>query len=99
MINNFTYEQLVLTPTFTKREIDVIDLVSKGYSNTRIAEILIIGKRTVDTHYGNLHNKLNIDWDGYVETAISVVRLRMVLIWFKHKNEIIRDSIKKGLVQ
>ena len=99
MINNFTYEQLVLTPTFTMREIEVIDLVSKGYSNKQIGEILTLSRHTVDTHYNNLHNKIDVDWDDYEERATSVVRLRMVLVWLRHKDEIIRDSKKKGLIK
>jgi len=41
----------------TKREVEVLKLVSKGMSNTEIADKLFISKRTVDGHKANLIQK------------------------------------------
>ena len=44
----------------TPREIDVLRLVVKGYTNSQIAEHLYISVRTVEYHRGNLTGKLNL---------------------------------------
>jgi two-component system response regulator NreC len=44
----------------TPREIDVLRLVVKGYTNSQIAEQLYISVRTVEYHRGNLTGKLNL---------------------------------------
>ena len=42
------------------REKEVLTLVAKGYSNKEIAEQLIISVKTVETHKGNLMEKLQM---------------------------------------
>ncbi|MFK9095139.1 response regulator [Bacillus salipaludis] len=42
------------------REKEVLTLIAKGYSNKEIAEQLIISVRTVETHKGNLMEKLQM---------------------------------------
>jgi DNA-binding NarL/FixJ family response regulator len=41
----------------TKREIEILELVAKGFSNPEIADMLFISKRTVDGHKANLVQK------------------------------------------
>ncbi len=43
--------------SLTKREKEVLELISKGYTNAEIADKLFISIRTVDTHKNNLINK------------------------------------------
>ena len=40
------------------REIQVVDLVRKGYKNKRIAEELFISERTVDAHMQHIYEKV-----------------------------------------
>jgi two-component system response regulator NreC len=47
-------------PTLTKREIDVLRLIARGYTNSQIAEQLSVSPRTVEGHRANLMGKLNL---------------------------------------
>lgn len=44
----------------TSREMDVLKLVAKGYSNQEIADQLVISERTARTHVGNILRKLHL---------------------------------------
>ena len=44
----------------TKRELEVADLISYGYSNANIAKILFISEHTVKDHTKNIYRKLNV---------------------------------------
>ncbi len=44
----------------TSREIDVLRLIARGYTNGQVAENLHISVRTVEYHRGNLTAKLNL---------------------------------------
>ena len=44
----------------TSREIEVLRLIARGYTNGQVAETLHISVRTVEYHRGNLTNKLNL---------------------------------------
>jgi DNA-binding NarL/FixJ family response regulator len=43
--------------TLSSREIEVIELIAKEYSNAKIAEALFISERTVETHRKNIFRK------------------------------------------
>jgi DNA-binding NarL/FixJ family response regulator len=45
----------------TPRERQVLDLIARGFSNQRIAEHLVIGVRTVETHVERILRKLNVE--------------------------------------
>ncbi len=45
----------------TKREMEIIELISQGLSNKEIASKLYISTNTVRTHIDNIFNKLNVD--------------------------------------
>lgn len=44
----------------TKREIEIIELVKKGYSSKRIAETLFVSQHTVEMHRHNIFKKLKV---------------------------------------
>jgi two-component system, NarL family, response regulator NreC len=46
--------------TLTSRELDVLRLLAKGYTNRQIAEELVVSIRTIETHRANMMNKLNL---------------------------------------
>lgn len=45
--------------TLTTREIEIVKLIAKEYSNAKIAEELFISERTVETHRKNIFRKTN----------------------------------------
>lgn len=47
--------------SLTKRETEVIELLSKGLSNKRIAEGLTLSTRTIETHVNNMLIKTNCE--------------------------------------
>ena len=55
----------------TSREIEVLRLLAKGYTNRQIAEVLRISVRTVEGHRANLMSKLEVhsrvELTGYAE--------------------------------
>jgi DNA-binding NarL/FixJ family response regulator len=56
----------------TTREVEVLRLVARGYTNRQIAETLSLSVRTVETHRANITGKLGlrsrVDLANYVET-------------------------------
>jgi two-component system nitrate/nitrite response regulator NarL len=46
--------------TLTNRELDVLSLISQGYSNERISKALYISESTVKKHITNILSKLNL---------------------------------------
>lgn len=47
-------------PSVTKRENDIAELVARGLSNQRIADRLLISRRTAEHHIEHLFDKLNV---------------------------------------
>ena len=56
----------------TEREVEVLQLMAKGWSNKRIAEELGIGERTVAFHVENLLAKLGAD--NRTEAVVEAIR-------------------------
>jgi DNA-binding NarL/FixJ family response regulator len=47
--------------TLTEREIDVLHLIARGYSNSEISKELCISMNTVKTHIRNIFHKLEVE--------------------------------------
>lgn len=47
--------------TLSKREIEVMKLIVKGYHNPQIAKMLFISRYTVEQHRKNIHRKLKTE--------------------------------------
>ncbi len=48
------------TTSLTRRELDVLNLIVKGYTNRRIAQELTLSLGTVNSHRANIMSKLNL---------------------------------------
>ena len=47
-------------PNLTEREVDVLELLAKGFSPGEIGELLQISRHTVIAHSRNIHRKLEV---------------------------------------
>lgn len=52
------------TTTLTSREVEVLELISKGFTNQQIAQHLVIEVGTVKNHVHNILEKLNVSSRG-----------------------------------
>src|SRR5688572_1193736 len=66
----------VLTNYLTKREIEIIQLLSEEHDSVEVAELLCISRNTVDTHRKNIMRKIN------TRSVVGIVR-------FAYKNGLI----------
>ena len=53
-------DNLALKTGLTQREVELLKLLTRGWSNAQIAELLNITERTVKFHTGNIYHKLEI---------------------------------------
>lgn len=74
-INNSHHQDDV---KLTKREIEILNLVSKGFSNAEIADKLFISVRTVDTHKNNLITKTGSK--NIVSLLIYAIKNKLILL-------------------
>lgn len=58
-VDNIT-NKLVKKYNFTYRELEILNLITKGYSNKQITEKLFISLSTVKSHTRNIFSKMNI---------------------------------------
>ncbi len=56
----FMETQQIADP-LTPREIEILDLIADGRSNTEIARALIVEEKTVKNHITRLYSKINVD--------------------------------------
>jgi two-component system, NarL family, response regulator DegU len=57
---NRTRRELANHSLLSHRELEVLQLLAKGYSNLQIAESLFISKATVKNHLTNIYNSLSV---------------------------------------
>lgn len=62
--------------SLTERETDVLRLIAQGYSNREIAEILVLGEKTIKTHVSNILSKLQVA--SRTQAALHAVRIGLV---------------------
>lgn len=70
------YHRFLQEHPLTKRELEILQLIVQGNSNSEIAEKLNLTIGTVKTHLRNIFNKLNVN----DRTQAAVVALRAGLV-------------------
>lgn len=78
LINDFRNLLIESEKSFTAREIEILELVTKGFSGIKIAKTLSVSARTVEVHRRNLMNKTNTD--NSVQLAIHAYKNNLVKI-------------------
>lgn len=58
-------------PELTEREVQVLNLIARGYNNAEIAEKLFLSPKTVSNHISNIFSKLQV-----ADRAQAIVRAR-----------------------
>ncbi|MFL5697963.1 MAG: DNA-binding response regulator [Ktedonobacteraceae bacterium] len=58
-------------PKLTEREREILTLISQGYTNTAIAEKLVLSPKTVRNHVSNIFSKLQV-----ADRAEAIIRAR-----------------------
>jgi DNA-binding NarL/FixJ family response regulator len=59
-LNDTSIPLKLINPVFSRREMEVLDLISNGLSNREIAEQLFLSVKTIETHRKNLTEKANV---------------------------------------
>lgn len=72
----FDKDRGALQRDLTKRELEVLDLLAKGFTNSDISKILCISPHTVKSHVAHLFNKLEVG--DRTEAAVKAVRLGLI---------------------
>ena len=59
----------------TPRQNEVLELAAQGYSNNAIAERLVIQRRTIERHFGEIYLRLGVSTYGEMSGARRVVAM------------------------
>lgn len=65
-----------LLEELSARELDVLKLIAKGFSNDEIARTLFISPHTVKNHVSNIYRKMGMD----DRTQVAIIALRLGLV-------------------
>ena len=68
--------QSVRAPDLTDRQLEILDLLTKGVSNQKIASALYLSEHTVKTHVSSILMKLQAE--NRIQAAVRAVRYRLV---------------------
>lgn len=71
MSENTTSEDIL-----SSKETEVLELISKGYTTKKIAEMLFVSARTIETHRSNIINKLKVK--NTAELIKKAVKLKLI---------------------
>lgn len=74
----------------TRREKEVLELISQGFSNSEITEKLLIQPSTLRTHLTNLYDKYNL---SNTQSEKSVIRTRLALRYLQETGRL-EEEIK-----
>ena len=68
--------EITLRVNLSRRETDVLRLITEGYTNTQISELLSISPNTVKSHVSHIFNKLGIN--DRTQAAVLATRHKLI---------------------
>ena len=68
--------EITLKVNLSRRETDVLRLMTEGYTNTQISELLSISPNTVKSHVNHVFNKLGVN--DRTQAAVLATRHRLI---------------------
>lgn len=79
-LNNFNYNKEIIRPKnlLTKREWEVLELITKGYTNNQISKQMYITEKTVKNHVSSILGKLSVP--DRTNAIIKALKNRWVII-------------------
>lgn len=83
--NISTKQEKLAAAQLTDREIEIIQMIEKECNNKKIAELLFISERTVETHRKNIYRKTNTN------SILGIVKYAYVSNLIKEKSKSIND--------
>jgi DNA-binding CsgD family transcriptional regulator len=69
-------EQTAITVKLSRREVDVLRLITEGFTNAQISELLDISAHTVKTHVNGVFNKLGVN--DRTQAAVLATRNHLI---------------------
>jgi len=60
----------------SKRELEILELLIEGRSNTEIATVLYLSPNTIKTHIRGILNKLSVE--NRIQAAVAAVRMGLI---------------------
>lgn len=72
LVDDYITEKEDASRSLTPREIELLQLIVKGYKNREIAERMMIALKTVENHRANIMKKLNVN--NAAELIVTAVR-------------------------
>lgn len=73
---NVYRENIKIAVNMSKRETEVLRLLTEGYTNVRISDMLSISSNTVKRHVDNIFNKLGVN--DRTQAAVLAVRNKLI---------------------
>jgi len=83
------------TSKLTPRQIEILDLLAKGYSNKKICNTLFVAETTLRTHINILNKKFKIECSK--ENRDYSYRVKLVLKYQKIKKSALIQALKQAL--
>lgn len=60
----------------TERETEILRLIAQGHSSRKVADSLVVSKRTIDFHLAHAYRKLGVS--NRVQALLAAVRLGLI---------------------